>query len=768
MPNARKAEQKKSTAHERDGGRSALRGYAEDGKGIYESNFPVGTPKAAKSKRILEYIQNVWSKKPIDLIISNGEKKRTIKAQFDPTYDPSSGVKTDASKIAAGNRHGTHSEQRVTLDLADDYYRIASEAKYNYSKIETGKTLETHKDVIMWHYFVNDIYFAEQGQTKLVPYTVTINVKEKSNGDYVYSFNAEKESSTRRTLHADVSTVKGANGELFIESIPQTAQKNNPSGEKSSKKSRSAIKTVGKSAETSKAAGKTEALGVALARENRAIREVAEGIVGYKQMSEVNRERVRAAIRTARAEGLTDADVRSIGLFCARSGMRVLVTSKLGANENAHYDGNNTIYVSSKIDSDRTYGQLVAHEMWHKMLNSTGERGVTKALLRSAWKRLPTAERRELTKVYREHYKSLGYTDAEIKSERILEDEVASAYAEKLFTKEENMRELLKERPEVESRVEQFFSHKAAMFKSDSSLSGAARKWLARYKRLFDKVSASAEHGNAVQSVSAALAVGQSGGRSAKKGENGVDEYTETEYNNYGWARANEILTAGESEYLRSEFANAVTKRSHPPKTKSGEYMIEVGDVVHDKIVYMTGTIDDPYITRVLEIYETDETKLDELRRNLYESAGRRIQSPTSGVFRLHDPADYGYIQYKQRGGVQSQRYNDQLGAQRERGGKTAGRIKEIIFGENGEVISEKRVPRKGGRSALSSAKGAVDKLGGDLDFGERRERAANTITEGFTAIGTEASTETPCRAPLRLSRQDRAVVGVRKLTENT
>ena len=67
---------------------------------------------------------------------------------------------------------------------------------------------------------------------RLAPYTVTINVKEKSNGDYVYSFNAEKESSTRRTLHADVSTVKGANGELFIESIPQAAQKNNPSGEK--------------------------------------------------------------------------------------------------------------------------------------------------------------------------------------------------------------------------------------------------------------------------------------------------------------------------------------------------------------------------------------------------------------------------------------------------------------------------------------------------------------------------------------------------------
>ena len=198
------------------------RGVAEDGKKIYESNFPKGTPKSAKSQRILGYIQNVWSKKPISLVISNGETSRTILAKFDPWFDESGNTPTDASKIAGGNRHGSSSEQRVTLDLADDYYQIASEATYNYSKLETGKDLETHNDVIMWHYFVNDIYFAEYGEEKLTPYTVTINVKEKESGDFVYSFSAEKESSTRRTLHAAVNTIKGANGELFIgDSIPQ-------------------------------------------------------------------------------------------------------------------------------------------------------------------------------------------------------------------------------------------------------------------------------------------------------------------------------------------------------------------------------------------------------------------------------------------------------------------------------------------------------------------------------------------------------------------
>ena len=89
----------------------------------------------------------------------------------------------------------------MTLDLADDYYDIASSATYNYSKMETGKDSATHSSVIMWHYFVEDIYFAEYGSDEITPYTVTINVKEKADGEYVYSFNAEKESSTRRRLY---------------------------------------------------------------------------------------------------------------------------------------------------------------------------------------------------------------------------------------------------------------------------------------------------------------------------------------------------------------------------------------------------------------------------------------------------------------------------------------------------------------------------------------------------------------------------------------
>lgn len=210
---AKVVQEKVNTDGEDGNTKYSFQGYAEDGRGKYQSNFPKGTPKTAKSQRILRYIQDVWSKKPIRLKINEGGIERYIYAQFDPTYDESKNEFNDATKLMGGNRHGTSSEQRVTLDLADDYYQIATESTYNYSKDETGKEHPAHKDVKKWHYFVNDIYFAEYGSKEYVPYRVSINVKEKSDGNFVYSFSAEKirGQDAPQTLHAAVNEGENPN-----------------------------------------------------------------------------------------------------------------------------------------------------------------------------------------------------------------------------------------------------------------------------------------------------------------------------------------------------------------------------------------------------------------------------------------------------------------------------------------------------------------------------------------------------------------------------
>lgn len=200
-------------------------GTAKDGRSMYEGNFPMGTPKSAKSSVILEYIQNVWSKKPIQLdVVGEDGTRRKIMAQFDPSYDPTGERKGDASKIAGGNRHGTSAEQRVTLDLGADYHSILSESSYNYSKEESGKATFAHNGVKTWHYYVDEIYFAEKGTKDFKPYTVSINVKEKDDGAFVYSFSAEKgEFSTPGTLHAPVdSPVSGtADAKLSMDMVTQ-------------------------------------------------------------------------------------------------------------------------------------------------------------------------------------------------------------------------------------------------------------------------------------------------------------------------------------------------------------------------------------------------------------------------------------------------------------------------------------------------------------------------------------------------------------------
>ncbi len=200
------------------------------GAAFNRSNFEENTPKAKKSERVIRLIQDVWSKNPIDLVVENEDgSKSIIKAEFDPDFDKTSGRRSDASKLAGGNRHGTASEKRVTLNLADDFYRIIQESTYSGSKAETGKKSDTHAGVNMWRYFVNPILYMERSSNETTPYTVSIDVKQKDNGNFVYSFHAERDAKNNgqpapQTLHAAVNGAENdtANG-LPTSSIRSTS-----------------------------------------------------------------------------------------------------------------------------------------------------------------------------------------------------------------------------------------------------------------------------------------------------------------------------------------------------------------------------------------------------------------------------------------------------------------------------------------------------------------------------------------------------------------
>ena len=155
-----------------------------------------------------------------------------------------------------------------------------------------------------------------------------------------------------------------------------------------------------------------------------------------------------------------------------------------------------------------------------------------------------------------------------------------------------------------------------------------------------------------------------------------ISEYTEKEYKDYGWARANEILS--ESETLRSLFADAVSRKYIYPQTPQGEYMIAVGDDAKNKVVYMNGTITEPIITRVLQIYEFNETDLSEIRRFVYEIERAGFEQQTADVFERYNASDFGnYDAFKKRFS-KGARHSDQLGID----GRTGSTTTEGTFGK--------------------------------------------------------------------------------------
>ena len=235
--------------------RATFKGYDQKtGKGIYESNYPEHSPAEPKRRRLIELVQNVWSKKPIDLVIQHEDgTTEVIQAQFDPDYDETGKRKTDLGKLAYGNRQGSKKDKRVTLNLADDYYQILQDSKYITSAENYDEASEINKDVEIWHYFVNELLYKEQGSEEKAPYSMYIDVKKKPAGNYVYTFHAEEEKNngqtTPQTVNATVnsSNTGTANG-LPTDSIRDSAEKSNTENKKTGPKALATF--AGKNART--------------------------------------------------------------------------------------------------------------------------------------------------------------------------------------------------------------------------------------------------------------------------------------------------------------------------------------------------------------------------------------------------------------------------------------------------------------------------------------------------------------------------------------
>ncbi|MBQ9096913.1 MAG: hypothetical protein IJY55_00775 [Clostridia bacterium] len=132
-------------------------------------------------------------------------------------------------------------------------------------------------------------------------------------------------------------------------------------------------------------------------------------------------------------------------------------------------------------------------------------------------------------------------------------------------------------------------------------------------------------------------------------------QYTDKEYRDFGWARANDILNAGQNADYRSKFADAKSGRVKFNKSKIGEYIIPVSNIydsdregINNVLVFAKGTITNPIITSVIEIYEHDETALADIRRFIYGLERRGISAKSGPVIGRYYATDFGNEYEKQ------------------------------------------------------------------------------------------------------------------------
>ena len=184
-----------------------------------------------------------------------------------------------------------------------------------------------------------------------------------------------------------------------------------------------------------------------------------------------------------------------------------------------------------------------------------------------------------------------------------------------------------------------------------------------------------------------------------------VDNYTEEQYNDFGWVRANNVISAGYWKNFTENFADAVANNYKFPKNKNGEFMIEVYDAydssgITDVIVFASGTIESPNVSKIVKIDLTQETDIEDKRRELYEAERRGIQQKAGEFFRLYDKADFLRKRGNQGNSIKSVGDNNGLNPKRSRSEAKANRIVEFHIDEesgtitttyaNGEVITEK------------------------------------------------------------------------------
>ncbi len=176
--------------------------------------------------------------------------------------------------------------------------------------------------------------------------------------------------------------------------------------------------------------------------------------------------------------------------------------------------------------------------------------------------------------------------------------------------------------------------------------------------------------------------------------------YDESQYNNFGWVRANDVLTTAEYNTLLSRYADYKHNKDRYPTTRFGEAVIHSSECP-DVIMYVKGNIRSPQISKIVVINKKDSTDISVIREEIILNEYERQLLPFSfveeyygkDVLVIHKARDYAsYRQFRaEQEGKGSQGGNTSGRTEQNREGSS--RKGERIYSQHEEIKLQEREP---------------------------------------------------------------------------
>ena len=167
-----------------------------------------------------------------------------------------------------------------------------------------------------------------------------------------------------------------------------------------------------------------------------------------------------------------------------------------------------------------------------------------------------------------------------------------------------------------------------------------------------------------------------------------IENYSETEYNQYGWAVVNDVLSRTEYRKLNEQFA-ATAHGEKFERTKDGYYVIPVGedDRPQNAFVFIRGTISKPVIGSIMIIDAENEMELDDIRGSFKNARSYESFEIAENIFGIESVRTYHAGDFEAYRAVQRQASEMRRGVRSNQGLSESGRgnrdDQEAVWGNN-------------------------------------------------------------------------------------